>query len=59
MFGIRNLRRRVEALETWREVITRERNCASGRHNWEMFDLDYINKGIRCKHCYKKQEQKS
>lgn len=53
MFGIKDLRRRVKALENKMAKAEQVANCAAGKHEWEIcLHGGQSDAHVRCIHCY-------
>lgn len=59
MFGIRDLRRRVEYLENTVADLKQDKLCAGGVHKWVARDMSASAVPyVACSHCYKRPEAK-
>lgn len=56
MFGIKQLRQRIELLENTVKDLRQDKLCAAGNHVWEAKDLTYNKPLIRCAHCHERPE---
>lgn len=53
MFGMRDLRRRVAALEAKNAKAEQIADCARGHHKWEVCEHGGISDiHVRCVHCF-------
>lgn len=57
MFGINNLKQRVEYLERYVEIERHKANCAKGVHEWQLSSFSDLGPIVRCKYCYAKPEK--
>lgn len=58
MFGIKDLRRRIEYLENIISDLRQDKLCAGGIHKWVAKDMNYGTPYVSCAHCYKRAEVK-